>query len=68
MTRLVGNKDRSEFVLDPSEAWRRGRELDRLLKNALPPHSRGVFRATHAEFNRRDDLRRAEIARRLNEP
>ncbi|HEX5130698.1 MAG TPA: hypothetical protein VFV90_13170 [Usitatibacter sp.] len=37
--RVVGNQDRTEFILDP---------------------------ATHAELNRRDDLRSAEIARRLN--
>lgn len=68
MTRVVGKKNRSEFVLDPVEAWRRGRELDAMLKSALPPHPRGVFRATHAEFERRDALRRVEIARRLNSP
>lgn len=66
MTRIVGAKNRSEFVLDPVEAWHRGRVLDRMLKNALPPHPRGVFRGTHAEFNRRDALRQTEIARRLN--
>ena len=65
MTRIVGTKNRNEFVLDPVEAWHRGRVLDGMLKNALPPHPRGVFRATHAEFNRRDALRRADIARRL---
>ena len=68
MTRVVGKKNRTEFVLDPAEAWRLGRGLDRMLKNALPPHPRGVFRATHAEFERRDALRRIEIARRLNSP
>jgi hypothetical protein len=66
MTRVVGKKDRSEFVLDPVEAWHRGRELDRLLAQALPPHPRGVFRGTHAEFARRDALRSVQIARRLN--
>ena len=66
MTRVVGKLDRSEFILDPVEAWHRGRVLDRMLASALPPHSRGVFRGTHAEFERRDALRSAEIARRLN--
>lgn len=66
MTRIVGKQDRSEFVLDPVEAWHRGRALDRLLAQAVPPHPRGVFRGTHAEFNRMDALRSAEIARRLN--
>ena len=37
-----------------------------MLAGALPPHPRGVFRGMHAEFNRFDDLRSAEIARRLN--
>lgn len=66
MTRVVGKLDRSEFILDPVEAWRRGRVLDRMLARALFPHPRGVFRGTHAEFNRLDDLRSAELARRLN--
>jgi hypothetical protein len=66
MTRVVGKKDRTEFVLDPSEAWHRGRALDRVLSRALPPRPRGVIRATHAELNRRDELRQLEIARLLN--
>lgn len=66
MTRIVGKMDRSEFILDPVEAWHRGRILDRMLANAQPSHPRGVFRGTHAEFNRFDDLRRAEMACRLN--
>ena len=66
MTRTVGNKDRSEFVLDPVEAWHRGRALDRLLAQALPPHPRSVFCGTHADFARRDALRSAQIAHRLN--
>ena len=66
MTRIVGKQDRSEFVLDPVEAWHRGRALDGMLAQALPPHPCGVFRATHAEFERRDALRSIEIARRLN--
>ena len=66
MTRIVGKQDRSEFILDPVEAWHRARALDRMLIHALPPHPRGVFRATHAEFERRDALRSVDIARRLN--
>lgn len=66
MTRVVGRKDRSEFILDPVEAWHRGRVLDRMLARALPPHPRGVFRGPHAEFERLDALRSVEIARRLN--
>ena len=66
MTRVVGKLDRSEFILDPVEAWHRGRMLDRMLASALPPHPRGAFRGTHAEFNRLDDLRGVEIALHLN--
>ena len=66
MTRIVGKQNRSEFVLDPVEAWRRGRVLDRMLAGALPRRPRGVMRATFAEFERLDVLRRLEIARKLN--
>ena len=41
-------------------------QTDRMLAHALPPHPRGVFRATHAEFERLDALRSVEIARHLN--
>jgi hypothetical protein len=67
MTRIVGSKDRAEFVLDPVEAWHRGRVLDRMLAQTQPPHPRGVFRGTHAEFGRIDEARRIEAARRLNQ-
>lgn len=67
MTRIVGRQDRSEFILDPVEAWHRGRLLDRMLAQALPPRPRGVLRATHAAFERLDELRRVEAARRLNQ-
>lgn len=66
MTRIVGNHNRSEFVLDPVEAWHRGRELDRMLAGALPRRPHGVTRATFAEFERLDQLRRIEIAKKLN--
>lgn len=66
MDRIVGTKNRSEFVRDPAEAWRRGREIDRMLSGARPPYPRGVWRATHAELNRMDDVRALEIARRIN--
>jgi hypothetical protein len=67
MTRIVGPQDRSEFILDPVEAWHRGRVLDRMLAQTQPPRPRGVFRGTHAEFERGDEARRIEIARRLNQ-
>jgi hypothetical protein len=66
MTRVVGTKDRSEIMLDPVEAWHRGRGLDRMLAHASPPHPRGVFRGTHAYFDQLDAERRAAAARRLN--
>jgi hypothetical protein len=66
MRRVVGAKDRSEIILDPVEAWHRGRKLDRMLAQASPPHRRGVFRGTHADFDKLDAERRAETARRLN--
>jgi hypothetical protein len=66
MTRIVGSQDRSEFILDPVEAWHRGRVLDRMLAHAQPPRQRGVFRGTHTEFERIDEARRIEVAHRLN--
>lgn len=66
MTRVVGAQERTEVILDPAEAWRRGRSLDRMLAKASPPHPRGVFRGTHADFDKLDAERRAETARRLN--
>jgi hypothetical protein len=66
MTRIVGEKNRSEFVLDPVEAWHRGRLLDRMLAQSQPARARGVSRGSHAEFERLDRARRIEAARRLN--
>lgn len=66
MTRIAGKHDRSEVVLDPVEAWHRGRVLDRMLAKASAPHPRGVFRGTHAELEKLDARRRLETARLLN--
>lgn len=66
MTRIAGKCDRSEVILDPAEAWRRGRVLDRMLANASAPHPRGVFRGTHAELEKLDVQRSLETARLLN--
>ena len=66
--RIVGGQDRSEFEPDPEKDWRRGVKLDAMLKGTLPPHPRGVFRGTHAYFNRMDDERSRQIAARLNKP
>ena len=68
MGRIVGTMNRTEFVLEPEEAWRRGRALDRLLSAAALPYDRGVLRATHAELNRLDERRALDVARRLNSP
>lgn len=66
MTRVVGNRNRSEFILDPAEALRRGRVLDAMLRSAAPRWPRGVLRATHAQLNAIDDRRHLEAARRIN--
>ena len=66
MTRVTGASDRSEIILDPVEAWRRGRILDRMLAHASPPHPRGVFRGTHADLEKLDIERGLETAKRLN--
>jgi hypothetical protein len=66
MTRIVGRRDRSEWITDPSEAWRRGRRLDAMLSAARIAPPRGVLRADHRTMNRLDDERQLEAARRLN--
>lgn len=64
--RIVGTRDRTEIELDPAEAARRGRVLDRMLRAAMPPRPRGVLRGSHEFFNRMDAEREARIARKLN--
>ena len=68
MTRIVGSKNRTEFILDPVEAWHRGRALDQMLAAGWVPVERGVRRAPHHVFNAIDDARQLEQARRLNSP
>ena len=68
MTRIVGTQNRSEFILDPVQAWHRGRALDLMLAGARIPVERGVRRATHRVFNQIDDARQLEQARLLNGP
>jgi len=68
MTRIVGTQNRSEFILDPVEAWHRGRALDQMLATAVIPVRRGVLRAPHKVFNQLDDARQLEQARLLNRP
>ena len=67
MTRIVGSRGRDEFTLDPTEAWRRGRAIDRMLSAAARPVERGVTKAPHRHFNAIDDRRQLEQARLLNE-
>ena len=64
--RIVGQKNRPEFELDPVEAYRRARALDQLLRHANTSIRRGVFRGTHEYFNRLDALRQVRVARLLN--
>lgn len=68
MTRIVGNQNRSELIVDLKEALRRGAALDRLWPRLLAQRPRGVTRATHREFNALDDQRQLDIARLLNGP
>ena len=68
MTRTVGTKHRTEFILDPTEAWHRGRKLDQMLAAASLPVPRGVLRAFHRVFNQMDDQRQLAQARLVNDP
>lgn len=66
--RVIGpNRERTEFELDPVQAYRRGRALDAMLRAALPAPRRGVFRGSFADFAREDEARMREAARKLNE-
>ena len=66
MTRTVGTKNRSEFILDPREALRLGEALDRMGPMLLALRPKGVTRATQRVFNAIDDARQLEQARLLN--
>jgi hypothetical protein len=68
MTRIVGKQNRSEFILDPVEAWKRGRALDQMLAAVRPPVKRQVLRGKHSALNLWDDARALEVARILNAP
>ena len=68
MTRTVGTNHRTEFILDPVEAWHRGRRLDQMLAAARVPVARGVQRARHQVFNQIDDQRQLAQARLVNGP
>ncbi len=64
--RVIGTQQRNEIELDPKLALERGRVLDSMLSAARPAVKRGVMRGTHAEFNRLDEARMLEVARRIN--
>lgn len=66
MTRIVGNRNRSEFILDPLQALRQGAMVDAMLASARLPRPRGITRASHRAMNALDDQRQLEVARRLN--
>ena len=66
LMRIVGDKNRDEFVLDPIEAIRRGAKLDKQMKILLTPHLRGVWHGTHQFFNRLDDERAAAMAEQVD--
>ncbi len=66
--RTVGKLDRTEIELDPLAAWRRGRVLDAMLRSAMPEPPRGVQRGSFEMFDRQDDQRRLEAARRIAKP
>lgn len=64
--RIVGDQNRSEIELDPETAYRRGRVLDAMLRAARQPVPRGVLRGSHDYFQRIDEARMIEAARRIN--
>ncbi len=66
MTRIVGNQNRSEFILNPAEALRQGAVLDQLEPQILPPRPRGEMRAKHSVFNALDDQRQLALVKFLN--
>ena len=64
--KVIGTATRNEIELNPQEAWRRARLGDAMFFALRAPYLRGITRATHAEFQRRDTARMVEIARRIN--
>jgi hypothetical protein len=64
--KIVGTADRSEIEMNPQEAWRRARIMDAMFFASRATYPKGVTRASHAEFQRRDTARMLEIARRIN--
>jgi hypothetical protein len=67
MSRIVGTNNRTEFILDPVQAWHLGRRLDQMLAVARVPVLRGVQRAPHKVFNQIDDANQLAQARLVNQ-
>ena len=65
--RIIG-KNRSKIELDPVAAFWRGRRMDLMLRAANPIRPAGVTRGSHADFQRLDEARMVEMARRVNRP
>ena len=64
--RIVGRQNRSEIELDPVKAYRRGRKLDATLRTTAPRGERGVQHGSRQMFERLDEVRMLEAARKLN--
>lgn len=65
--RIIGsNKAHSDFEPDPEKAFRRGIALDAMLRGALEPHPRGLFRGSFAYFEMLDTQRMIRAARKVN--
>ena len=58
MTRFVGTQNRTEFILDPVQAWHRGRVLDHMLAAARLPVEHGVRRGSNRQFQTVDAVQR----------
>lgn len=64
--KIIGsNKDHSEFELDPEAVFHRGMVLDAVLRGALEPHPRGVFRGNFEYFDQLDMQRMIRAARKV---
>ncbi len=66
--RIIGKQNRNKIELDPVIAYRRRRRLDLMLRAVNPARPSSVTCGTHAEFQRLDELRMIEVARRVNDP
>jgi hypothetical protein len=65
--RIIGNQNRNEIELDPVIAYQRGRRLDLMLRAPNPVRPSGVTRGTHTYFQRLDEARMVDMARRVNQ-